>query len=352
MRNYFILTGFLIGLMVSVVLVGREMVVAYENSIHLELEARLLEFKSSEIEMHKKAEEAKTVNLILAGDMMLSRSIGKKMEEMNDYTFPFLKIANVLRPMDLVFGNLEGPISSGGKNQGSIYSFRANPRVIEGLSLANFGILSLANNHIWDYGKMALLDTVNILNKNNISSVGAGRNNAEANEMVIKEIKGNKIGFLAYTDLYPESLEAGNNYPGISNFDLQEVFKKISEAKASSTADLIFVSLHWGDEYAGAAKKKQKEIAKELIDAGADVIIGHHPHVVQEFEEYKTSLIFYSLGNFIFDQNFSEETMSGYLVKIKIVNKKISDWEVVETKINKDFQVELGNLAGGQNGIN
>jgi len=352
MRNYLVLTGFLIGLMVGAIFVGREMVTAYEDSAHLALEAKLLELKASEIEMLKKAEEAKTVNLILVGDMMLSRSVGKKMEAMNDYTFPFLKIANVLQPMDLVFGNLEGPISSGGKNQGSIYSFRASPRVVEGLRLANFSILSMANNHTWDYGKAALLDTINILKENNILSVGAGKNSVEANEMVVKEIKGNKIGFLAYTDLYPESLEAGNNYPGISNFDLQEISKKISEAKASSTVDLIFVSLHWGEEYAGVAKEKQREIAKKLIDAGADVIVGHHPHVVQGFEEYKNSLIFYSLGNFIFDQNFSEETMSGYLVKIKIIDKKVVKWEVFGTKINKDFQVEPGNLAGGQSSVN
>lgn len=341
MRNYLILTGFLIGVMISVILVGREMVVAYENSIHLELEAKLLELEAYEAEMLKRAQEASAADLILVGDVMLSRAVGKKMEKLNDHTFPFLKISDVLRSADLVFGNLEGPISSGGINQGSIYSFRADPRVIEGLKYANFSILSLANNHIWDYGSVALIDTLKILRENDILPIGVGEDIDRANELIIKRIGNIKIGFMAYTDLYPKSLEAGKGYPGISIFNLEEVSKKISQAKASSTVDLIFISFHSGDEYQEIAGNKQKEIYRKLIDAGADVVVGHHPHVVQEFEEYKNGLIFYSLGNFIFDQNFSEETMSGYLVKIKIVNKKISDWEVLETKINKDFQVEM-----------
>ncbi len=352
MKHYFVLTGFLIGLMVGVVLVGREMVVAYENSINAEIEAKLLEAKALEKEMQKRDAEFKSVSIILTGDMMLSRAVGKKMENLGDFSFPFLKISDFLNSADLVFGNLETPISDGGKNQGSIYSFRSDPRVVEGLSFSNFGVLSLANNHIWDYGKEALLDTLKTLKENNISPVGVGENFEAANALVIKEVKNAKIGFLAFTDLYPSSLGAGNNYPGISNFNLDRIIKHISDIRISRAVDLLFVSLHWGEEYKEVPSAKQKEIAKKLIDAGADVIIGHHPHVVQEFEEYKNGLIFYSLGNFIFDQNFSEETMSGYLVKIDIFYKAIIGWKVFETKINDDFQVELGGFVSGQERVN
>ncbi len=352
MKHYFVLTGFLIGLMVGVVLVGREMVVAYENSINAEIEAKLLETKALEREMQKKDAELKSASVILVGDMMLSRAVGKKMEGAGDFSFPFLKIADFLKSVDLVFGNLETPISSGGKNQGSVYSFRSNPRVVEGLSFSNFGVLSLANNHIWDYGTEALLDTLKILKENNIFPVGVGEDFEKANALVIKEVKNAKIGFLAFTDLYPSSLEAGNNYPGISNFNLDRIIGHISDIKASNAVDLLFISLHWGEEYREVAGEKQKEIAKKLIDAGADVVVGHHPHVVQEFEEYKNGLIFYSLGNFIFDQNFSKETMSGYLVKIDIFDKAIVGWKVFEANINDDFQVELGEFMGGQEGVN
>ncbi len=348
MRNYLVLTGFLIGLFFGIILVGRQISVAYEDSINRDLEAKILAIKAFEAENLKKAQDSRTANIILVGDIMLSRAVGKKMNSVNNFNFPFLKISDTLRGADFVFANLEGPISNGGKNQGSVYSFRADPKVIDGLVFANFGVLSLANNHIWDYGQSALLDTFKNLKNAGILYVGAGENSAKANELAIKEVRGNKIGFLAYTDLYPKSFEAGKNYPGISNFDLKNILNKISQAKASSTVDFLLVSLHWGDEYADVPTDKQKEIARQLIDAGADIIIGHHPHVVQQFESYKNGLIFYSLGNFVFDQNFSEETMSGYLVKIKLLDKKIKDWSISGTIINKDFQAELDGLVGGQ----
>ena len=352
MKHYFVLTGFLIGLMVGVVLVGREMVVAYENSIDAEIEAKLLETKALELEMQKRDAESRSLSIILVGDMMLSRAVDRKMESNGDFSFPFLKIYDFLNSVDLVYGNLETPISSGGKNQGSIYSFRSDPRVVGGLSFSNFGVLSLANNHIWDYGTEALLDTLKILKESNILPVGAGENFEIANALVVKEVKNAKIGFLAFTDLYPSGLEAGNDYPGISNFNLDRIIEHISDIKIGNKVDLLFVSLHWGEEYKEVPSVKQKEIAKKLIDVGVDVIVGHHPHVVQEFEEYKNGLIFYSLGNFIFDQNFSKETMSGYLVKIDIFDKAIIGWRVFETKINNDFQVELGEFVGGQKETN
>ena len=352
MRNYFVLTGFLIGLAIGVILVGRQITVAYETSLTAQLEAKILAIKAAEAEALKNFEENKTVHVALSGDIMLSRAVGKKMEITNDFTFPFLKIYGALNGNDIVFGNLEGPISSNGKNQGSKYSFRADPRVVSGLVFSGFNVLSLANNHIWDYGQSALLDTLDILTKNNILVVGVGENYDRANEIVIKEVKGVKIGFLAYTDLYPQSFRAGKNYAGISDFNLEKIIKEISSAKASSTADLIFVSLHWGDEYVSQPNETQKNIAQKLVEAGADVIVGHHPHVVQSFEGYKTGLIFYSLGNFIFDQNFSEETMSGFLVKLTVKDKKIVDWKVFNTRINNDFQVEPEDLSSGQKTLN
>jgi len=342
MRNYLVLTGFLIGVSVGVILVGQQIVVAYGNAIHAELEAKLLALEVGQAQ----ALRAQTADLILTGDIMLSRAVGGKMSQANDFSFPFLKVAEELKKADLVFGNLEGPISSGGKNQGSQYSFRADPLVAGGLVYAGYNVLSVANNHMLDYGLVALKDTLNILKENNIMPVGAGENSAVANELYVKEINNNKIGFLAYTNLYPKSFEAGKSSAGISSFNLTKVSEKIRQAKASSTADIILVSMHWGEEYAVVPNSAQEKLARQLVDAGADVVVGHHPHVVQNMEEYKNGLIFYSLGNFIFDQSFSAETMSGYLVKIKAVSGKIKEWEVLETKINTDFQVEITRSIG------
>lgn len=282
----------------------------------------------------------KTATLIFVGDIMLSRGVAWSIGKYGggDVRHPFLKIADTMRSADLAFGNLEGPISSRGKNQGSEYSFRANPKVIEGLTFAGFDVLSVANNHIWDWGSEALEDTVDLLSENGIKPVGAGRNFDEANQPAIFSVGSTRIAFLAYTTLYPQSLEATAEHPGISSFRQEKAASEIKKIKESKIADLVIVSLHWGEEYATQASEEQKTIAHALVDAGADLIIGHHPHVVQEVERYKNSWIAYSLGNFVFDQGFSKETMEGLVLKVSVRNKKISAVEAVKTKISREFE--------------
>ena len=294
-----------------------------------------------EVELATNPALARPVSLLFTGDIMLSRGVANQIEKHNDYKYPFLKIAETIKSADLSFGNLEGPISARGANQGSQYSFRDDPRVVEGLKFAGFDILSVANNHIFDWGQEALMDTLSIAHDNGIETVGAGENFEKANMPVIKNISGTKIAFLAYTNLYPESLGARKNKPGISSFDIERIKKEIAEMKNSQTADIVVVSFHWGDEYQTKANNSQKNIAHSLIDAGADLIIGHHPHVIQEIERYQNGWIAYSLGNFIFDQNFSEETKTGLILKAKIQNKKITDIEQIKIKINGTFQPEI-----------
>ena len=282
--------------------------------------------------------ENKAYELIFVGDIMLSRSVGKMIEKRkNDARYPFALIAEELLKADMVFGNLEGPISNRGANQGSIYSFRAKPRVVEGLQFAGFDILSLANNHIWDWGRDALTDTREILESNGIKGIGAGKNEEKANEHHIFDLKGTKIAFLAYTNLYPRRLEARGENPGISTFETEKVHNVIQRLK-SEGIHLVIISFHWGNEYQNHSDGNQQKIARDLIDAGADLIVGHHPHVVQEIERYKSGVIIYSLGNFIFDQDFSKETMEGLMVKATIQKKKIVHIEPITIRISDTFQ--------------
>ncbi len=284
----------------------------------------------------KRIEESETVHFVFTGDIMLSRSVDLKMRKAGDYIFPFLNIASTTRSADITFGNLEGPISVRGKNQGSEYSFRTNPNAVKGLLFAGFDIVSLANNHIWDWGSDALTDTLNILKQNNILTVGAGRNEEEANAPVFI-MKGNqRIVFLAYTNLYPRGLYARRENPGISTFDENQIVHLIKEE--TMPEDIVIVSLHWGDEYKTLSNDEQKRIAHLFIDAGADLIIGHHPHVSQEVEQYNNGWIAYSLGNFVFDQNFSEETMKGILLEITTKSGVVESVKQREVKINKNFQ--------------
>ncbi|KKQ22686.1 hypothetical protein A2999_01115 [Candidatus Wolfebacteria bacterium RIFCSPLOWO2_01_FULL_38_11] len=327
-----------------------------ENAISADLQANLLAIKDNEIRIKNNLSEEKPINLLFVGDIMLDRGVGSVVSNYNNYRYPFLKTFEILETADLTFGNLEGSISKNGKKQGSIYSFRFDPVALEGLKFAGFDVLSLANNHILDYGREAMENTISILKENNIVPIGAGKNQFEANNPIISEINNTKIAFLAYADMNPKGFEAGENYSGISSFELEQVINKIKEIKTLGVADIVIISFHWGEEYENRSNKNQQKLGRALAEAGADLIIGHHPHVVQEVELYpsspsaasegrsKNSWIAYSLGNFIFDQNFSKETMKGLMIKAKIQNKKIVEIEPIEIKINDSFQPEAISL--------
>jgi poly-gamma-glutamate synthesis protein (capsule biosynthesis protein) len=338
--HFLILVFILIASAAGLIQFWREFFALYEKALVSKTRAELLMRQLEEVELAANPASGKPISLLFAGDIMLSRGVANQIKKHDDYKYPFLKIASATAAADLTFGNLEGPISDKGQNMGSQYSFRDDPKTIEGLKFAGFDVLSVANNHIFDWGQEALLDTLVITRDNGIETVGAGENYEKANAPVIKNISGTKIAFLAYTNLYPKSLEAETNRPGISSFDVEKVKEEIAEIKNSS-ADIIVVSFHWGDEYQTKAGNSQKNIARSLIDAGADLIIGHHPHVVQEVENYRGKWIVYSLGNFIFDQYFSEETKTGLILKVKIKNKKITDVEQIKIKISGTFQPEI-----------
>jgi len=261
-----------------------------------------------------------------------------------------------------LFGNLENPISDKGKKVGSIYSFRADPKAIEGLVFAGFNILSVANNHIFDYGREAMEDNFLRLKKAGIDYVGGGFSEKDYNPptassrspagerapayspAVVKEIKGIKIAFLAYTNLGSKLWAANGERGGIGwlekeRMEKERMEKEIKEIKEQ--ADLVIISFHYGEEYHSAPTPFQISISRAAIDAGADLIVGHHSHVVQPIEKYKSGYIAYSLGNFIFDQGFSEETMRSLILKVLIENSKIKKVVPIEIKINKYFQPEL-----------
>lgn len=292
---------------------------------------------------HKRDNEKNT--MLFVGDIMLSsnRGVGEQINEKGDYTYPFLKIASVLRSADLTFGNLEGPISSRGKDRGGKYSFRANTEAIQGLVFAGFDVLSVANNHIFDWGEDAFEDTMNVLRRNDIDYVGGGTNYSNANKPLIKNIGGTKVAFLAYSlvDYDMGNFEAKKYSVGKSSFNKEKVVGTIKELKMSDTVDIVVVSFHWGEEYKTRSYPKQQKIAYAMIGAGADLIIGHHPHVVQEIEKYKNGWIAYSLGNFIFDQSFSEETMRGLVLEVEIMGKKISNVNAIDIKISDTFQPHI-----------
>ncbi len=274
----------------------------------------------------KKPEEIK---LVFVGDIMLSRKIGKLLHERDDYAFPFASTTELIRSADIAFANLENPISTGGILSGSIYSFRAKPDTVESLNYAGFDVVSIANNHIWDYGKQAFLDTLSNLSGNGIIAVGGGENYPQAHAPKIIAIekenwsKPTRIAFLAYTNLISSFLGHASSTPAVARFN--DAILQADIGLAKELADVIIVSFHWGEEYETTHNREQERVAKLAIDAGANLIVGHHPHVVQEVEEYNGAYILYSLGNFVFDQNFSEDTGKGLLVEVTLKDGVIAE---------------------------
>ncbi len=276
---------------------------------------------------------------IFVGDVMLSRYIGELMEKRQNYNFPFEKIKPFFTGADLVFGNLESPISSSGKSTGSLYPFRTDPRAVLGLKDAGFTVLSVANNHAYDYGTEAFLATLTNLKNVGLLYAGGGNNFKEAHNGSFSEINGIKTTILAYTDLLPESESAQGDEPGFTYLDQEQMIKDIKVAKERS--DLVIVSFHWGREYETTSNNHQEQIAMAAVTAGASLIVGHHPHVTQEINQIQGVTVAYSLGNFVFDQNFSEDTKNGTVLKVIVKDKKIKSVTPSIIKFNSNFQPYL-----------
>lgn len=279
---------------------------------------------------------SKTSTLLFVGDIMLSRAIGSSMGKNNNWSYPFLKVADLLKSADLTFGNLESPISKNGTKVGSIYSFKADPKSIEGLLYSGFDVVSVANNHIWDYGGEAFKDTLKILKENNISYIGGGFTYDEAHTPIIKEVNGAKIAYLGYTNLLPPFLGTKGDKLTVAFPDEGQMIMDINNAKG--LADIVVVSFHWGNEYETRHNSYQENLAHVAINAGANLVVGHHPHVIQEIEKYKDGYIAYSLGNFVFDQNFSDETKTGLLLSVTLKNKKIDQVTSEKVNFNSSYQ--------------
>ena len=276
--------------------------------------------------------------LLFVGDVMLSRGVGARMQSEGDWTFPFTEIGETLAAADLTFGNLECPVSDVGRNRHHLYSFRADPRAIEGLKVAGFDVLSVANNHMYDWGPKALLDTTRRLREAGIRPVGAGANDLEAHYPVLAELGGLRIAFLAYVNIDPKEATAAPGRPGVAWLEPERVMADIRFARP--LADLVIVALHWGIEYATRPQRSQIELAHQMIDAGADLIVGGHPHVVQPLEEYEGRWIAYSLGNFVFDQK-DPATRRAVMLKVTTRGRQIAEVTSIPIQIDRSFRAVL-----------
>ena len=286
---------------------------------------------------------AKKVSLIAVGDVMLSRSVDSAIKRHGDYKYPFLKTTDLLKSADITFGNLETAITPGRQVVSGEMMFRSDPEVVEGLNLAGFDILSLANNHSMNFGQQGIKDTFQYLNEAGIEYIGAGNDKAEARQPVIFEVKGLKFAFLAYTDtdVVPASYEASSSRAGNAFMNVAEMQEDVNGVKGS--VDFVIISMHSGSEYVPGPNSRQTNFARQAVEAGTALVIGHHPHVTQTMEKYQDGYILYSLGNFVFDQMWSEETRRGLIAEIIFNADGIQEFEFYPVVIEDYAQPRYAN---------
>jgi len=275
------------------------------------------------------ASESREWTLNATGDIMLSRYVETMMLKKGSYLFPFEKTMDEINSADIAFANLETPLLEGPPVGNNVLNFRAAPENALSLIKAGFNVVSLANNHTGNWGQRGYISTFEILEKAGLSYVGAGRNRVDSVKPVIMNVRGTKIGFLAYSDFRftATSQEPSVKKAGSAQIQTNDYEKQINDLK--ERVDVVIVSPHWGTEYRATADWFQVETAHKMIDAGADIILGHHPHVIENIEFYKEKLIVYSMGNFVFDQMFSLETRQGMIGKLTFLEDRLIRFEVV-----------------------
>lgn len=239
-------------------------------------------------------------SVLAVGDIMLTGS-SKKFLQTKGYGHAFRDkgLSKLIMSADVAFANLEYPVTSkGSRYEDKSYTFRGDPESLSAIKGAGFDVLSLANNHIMDYGEKGLRDTLRQCRRIGLACAGAGMDLPSASMPAVIKRKGVTYGLLAYSMTFPEEFWAGSGRPGSAHPDWAQVEQDISDARPK--VDILMVSFHWGEELKSDPKKYQVDFARHAISSGADMVLGHHPHIPQGIEIFKGRPIFYSLGNYAF----------------------------------------------------
>ena len=327
-----------------------------ENIEHYEkngsLDNKADDQKSQESKEKEQGEEQgqvkRTLTINAVGDIMMGRRIASNIEKQGgNYMTVLEEVAPVLSNADIVFANVEAPFTDRTKGlvgikEGGKYVLKNPLKSFEAFKMCGFNLVSLANNHILDYYKEGVLDTYKLFEENGIAHSGTGENLDKAREPAIMQKNGIKAGLLSYTDMAevvykgnpPLSFVAGQNKFGVAPKKRDYIIEDIKKTKP--LVDLLIISLHWGIEESFDIADYQIKLAHEIIDSGADIIFGHHPHQFQGIEIYDGKPIFYSLGNFVFDQN-DPENQESFIATLKYEETELKDLKLLPIRtINKN----------------
>lgn len=270
------------------------------------------------------------LTISLLGDILLGERIAQQAARYGP-DYPWQAVRPYLTGDHFTVGNLECPISTRGLRQKKQFTFRAPPALLDGMKRAGVEAVTLANNHILDYWHPALLDTLQHLEKAGIDHAGAGQNATAAGALLSKEIQGSKIGVLAFSGVVPAAAwVAGAKTPGVAAlWPWERAVQRV--ARAAGQVDILIVSLHWGQEAKTLPEKWQVQLAHRLVDAGADVVWGHHSHVLQGVEVYKGRPIIYSAGNFLFTRSRLPLAWRGAIFQVDFQGAQPVELRVIPT---------------------
>ena len=292
--------------------------------------------------------------LTAVGDIMLGRRVGDRHNA--DPGAPLKPMAKRLAAAEITIGNFESTLSAAGSPMQGGDSFAASPRVLAGLQRAGFDVLSLANNHVGDYGDGALRQTLSRFAKTKIDTVGAGGDLAAARRPAIIERGGVRVGLLAVDSIgetpAATRARAGTNRlnmpPRTGPLNRSALRRVTSDIRAlGKRVDVVIVMTHWGTQYTHRPEPSQHVAARAFADAGADLVIGGHPHWVQGYEMAGSAVVVHSLGNFVFDMDFQTKTREGILLEIVLWGDRLKAVEPVPYMIDSNFTPRLvrGNRA-------
>ncbi|WP_046215636.1 CapA family protein [Paenibacillus wulumuqiensis] len=275
-----------------------------------------------------------TITMNFGGDVMFSGKVGELLAQ-KGYDYPYEYIHKLFTSDDLSVVNLETPVTDSATTAADkTYAFKSSPQALPHMAAAGIDAVNLANNHILDQGITGLQDTISQLDSSGISYVGAGNDSKRAYQPVYFQRKGIKIALLGFSRVIPEtSWNAGTNQPGVATaYDATAAETAIREAR--SEADLVVVIAHWGVERSDTTAAHQNDLAHRFVDAGADLVIGGHPHVLQGLEQYKGKWIAYSTGNFIFTRSLTEKTWDTAVFQAKCTVKGDCSMQVIPYAAN------------------
>ena len=271
-----------------------------------------------------------TVSLVFAGDTVLDDAPGELIMQGGD---PFAAWADVFAAADIRLLNLECVIATQGQAEDKIYTFRAHPRVVPVLK-RHVDALALANNHSGDYGPQAFAEMLSILKQEKLPFVGGGMDLTQAHAPLIFERRGLRVAILSYNEFHPRSFEAGFNRPGVAWSEDDHVVRDVVAARRVHRADVVIPIMHWGWENEPRSNARQQHLARLMIEAGADAVIGAHPHVTQEVSLHRGKPIIYSVGNFVMKETDNDEQRKGWVLRLELDTKGVSRLQTLPVQID------------------